>query len=172
MNAERGAGWARGIGFVLGVTLAVTAVFGWRLPRGTGRLGADVVIGFLQTGELHLSDTTPLITASGLQPGASGEGSVEVRNISGSRLGVAVDAQPSIADLDRLLWIEVTAGGTRIFQGPIGELRDGSIQRFAIAPSQTETVDVRTWIPTSAGGGYEGRIEQVNLTFDPKVSQP
>jgi hypothetical protein len=168
MRAERGIGWARGIGFVLGITLAVTAVLGWRLPRGTGRLGADVAIAFLQTGELHLSSTTPLITANGLEPGASAVGSVEVRNIGPSRLSVAIVAQPSISDLDPLLWIELSAGGRQIFRGPLGDLRNGS-RPFAIGPEQTRTLDVRTWLPAT-GGGSEGRIDQINLTFDSKAA--
>jgi hypothetical protein len=172
MTAERGIGWARGIGFVLGVSLAVTAVLGWRLPRGTGRLGADVAIAFLQTGELQLAETTPLITASGLRPGASATGTVDVRNSSGSRLSVSVTAEPSITDLDRLLWIDITAAGERLFRGPLGELRDGAGRRFTISPLQTRTLDVRAWLPATVTDGFEGRIDQVNLTFQPRVAAP
>jgi hypothetical protein len=169
MSAQRGIGWARGIGFVLGVSLAVTAVLGWRLPRGTGRLGADVAVAFLQTGELQLSETTPLITRSGLRPGGSASGTVDVRNSSGSVLSVSVAAEPSIGDLDELLWLDVVASGKRIYHGPVGDLREGSAQRFTIAPLQTKTLDVRTWIPTAVENGFEGRIDSVTLTFGPKV---
>lgn len=169
MSAERGIGWARAIGFVLGVSLAVTAVLGWRLPRGDGRLGADVAIAFLQTGELHLSSTTPSVQASRLQPGGSADGTVEVSNIGPRRLSVAIDAEPSIPDLDQLLWIELTAAGKQIYRGPLGALREGS-GRFTISPEQTRTISVRTWLPASVGSGFEGRIDQVNLTFDPKAA--
>lgn len=168
MTAARGIGWARGIGFILGVSLAVTAVVGWRLPRGTGRLGADVAIAFLQTGELQLSDTTPLITSSGLQPGATANGTVEVHNSSPVRLSVSIVAQPSITDLDSLLWVEITAAGRRIFHGPLGDLREGS-DRFTISPTQTRTLGVRAWLPTTVDGGFEGRIDEINLTFGQKV---
>jgi hypothetical protein len=168
MTAERGIGWARGIGFVLGISVALTAVLGWRLPRGAGRLGADVAIGFVQTGELQLSAVTPLINASGLRPGASAEGTVGVRNSSGSRLSVVVTAEPSISDLNRLLWIEISVAGTRIFRGPLGELRYGS-GRFRISPQQTRTLDVRAWLPATVDDGYEGRIDSVRLSFDPSA---
>ncbi len=169
MTVERGIGWARGIGFALGLAVAIAAVVGWALPRGNGRLGADVVIGFLQTGELHISAPAATINAPALYPGGGAGGSVRVRNIGPSPLSVRVQAQPSIGDLDRLLWIDVAASGRRIFRGPVGELRDGSHGRFTIASGQARTIDVRTWLPSSVDGGYEGRIEQVNLTFDPEV---
>jgi hypothetical protein len=169
MSAERGIGWARTVGFVLGVSLAVTAVVGWRLPRGTGRLGADVAIAFLQTGELQLSSVTPIINANDLRPGRSASGSVEVRNSSPARLSVAVAAEPSIKDLDSVLWIDVTAAGKPLYHGTLGDLRDGSTA-FVIAPEQTRTLDVRTWLPSDVEAGYEGRIDAVSLTFDPKVA--
>jgi hypothetical protein len=168
MSAERGIGWARIVGFVLGVSLAITAVVGWRLPRGTGRLGADVAIAFLQTGELQLSSVTPIINANDLQPGRSAAGSVEVRNSSPSRLSVGVTAEPSISDLDAVLWIDVSAAGEPLYHGPLGDLRDGST-RFVISSQQARTLTVRAWLPTDVHDGFEGRIDTVNLTFDPKV---
>jgi hypothetical protein len=168
MSAERGIGWARIVGFVLGVSLAITAVVGWRLSRGTGRLGADVAIAFLQMGELQLSSVTPIINANDLGPGRSAEGSVEVRNSSPSRLSVGVAAEPSISDLDAVLWIDVSAAGKQLFHGTLGDLREGST-RFVISPRQARTLSVRAWLPTDVHGGFEGRIDAVNLTFDPKV---
>jgi hypothetical protein len=170
MSRRRGIGWARGIGFVLGAGIAVSAIAGWTLPRGTGRSGADVAIAFLQTGELQLSSLTPVIDESGLHPGTSADGSVDVRNSSGSRLSVAVLAEPSIAALDEVLWVDVSAGGRGIFHGPLGGLRAGS-RRFTISPLDTRTLDVRAWLPASVAG-YEGRIDDVNLVFDPRVVAP
>jgi hypothetical protein len=171
MTAERRIGWARGVGFVLGIGLAVTAILGWRLPRGTGRLGADIAIAFLQTGELQLSSVTPLINESDLRPGASVDGSVDLRNSSGSRLLVRVTADPSITDLDRLLWIDISVDRTRIYHGPLGALREGS-GRFTISPQQSRILDVRAWLPPNVDEGYQGRIDQVSLTFDPTVVAP
>jgi hypothetical protein len=168
MSAERGIGWARTLGFVIGVSLAVTAVLGWRLPRGTGRLGADVAVAFLQTGELQLSSVTPIINANDLQPGRSATGTVEVRNSSPARLSVGITAAPSITDLDPVLWIDVSAAGKSLYHGTLGALRGGSA-RFVISPLQTRALDVRTWLPTDIQGGYQGRIDAVTLTFDPKV---
>lgn len=172
MNAARGIGWARGIGFVLGVSLAISAIIGWRLPRGTGRLGADVAVAFLQTGTLQLSTATPLINASDLRPGgAAANGTVDVRNSSGSTLAVRVKAEPSIADLDSLLWIDVRASGRRVYRGTLGDLRGGS-KAFTISPLQTRTLLVRTWLPTDVTNGYDGRIDEVNLTFHEEVVRP
>ena len=170
MSMQRRFGWARGAGFVLGIALAVTAVLGWRLPRGTGHLGADVVVAFLQTGEIHVSSATPIVTASGLHPGASARGSVEVHNIGPSRLAVAIEAQRSAGALDRLLWIDITSGSARFYRGPIGGLRAGSPHRFSIVRGAVRTLDVRTWIPADVESGYEGQIEQVDLTFDARAT--
>ena len=169
MTAARSIGWARAVGFVLGVSLAISAVLGWRLPRGTGRLGADVAVAFLQTGTLQLSSVTPLINANDLQPGgATATGTVDVRNRSGSTLAVRVKAEPSIADLDPLLWIDVRASGTPLYHGTLGDLRGGS-RPFTISPLQRRTLQVRTWLPTDVSSGYDGRIDEVNLTFHEEV---
>ena len=169
MTAARGIGWARGIGFVLGVSLAISAVLGWRIPRGTGRLGADVAVAFLQTGTLQQSSVTPLINANDLQPGgAAAAGTVDVRNSSASTLTVRVKAEPSITDLDPLLWIDVRTSGRSLYRGTLGELRDGS-RAFTISPLQTRTIEVRTWLPTDASTGYDGRIDEINLTFREEV---
>lgn len=172
MTAARGIGWARGVGFVLGIGLAITAVFGWRLPRGDGRLGADVAIAFLRTGELEVSSTTPIITANGLQPGVSAVGTIDVRNSSGSKLAVDVAAEPSIHDLDALLWVDIVSNGTQIYRGPLGGLRNGADRPFTVSAQQTRTLDVRTWLPTAVDAGFEGRIDEVTLTFQPKVVSP
>ena len=140
MTAARSIGWARAVGFVLGVSLAISAVLGWRLPRGTGRLGADVAVAFLQTGTLQLSSVTPLINANDLQPGgATATGTVDVR-----------------------------ASGTPLYHGTLGDLRGGS-RPFTISPLQRRTLQVRTWLPTDVSSGYDGRIDEVNLTFHEEV---
>ncbi len=168
MNAERSIGWARSIGFVLGIGIAASSILGWRVPRGTGRLGADVAVAFLQTGELELSSTEPIVMANDLYPGDAANGSVDVRNSSASKLSVGVAAEPSTADLDEALWIDVRASGTQLYRGPLGELRDGST-RFTITSQQTRTLAVRAWLPGGLSSGYEGRVDQINLTFDPSV---
>jgi len=170
MRDSKGVRWARGIGFLAGLSIAIAAVVAWRIPPGTGTLGTDLTIAVVPTGELDVSAPGPFVTGTGLRPGTESDapsGSVKVRNETGSTLSFRVKVVPSIADLDRLLWIEVEAGGAQLFRGPLGDLREASERTFRLASGQKTTIGVRAWLPASVTSGYEGRIESVDLTFVP-----
>lgn len=169
MSSRRAIGWGRGLGFIAGFAIAVGAVLSWRIPAGTGELGADVSVVALPTGELKLSTTGPFAASSGMHPGSAVMGSVEVSNDTGSELRVTVGAEPSTADLDELLWVELDAGGRDLFRGPLGELRIGTSGAFELRPGETTSLGVRGWLPTSVDGGFQGRIVDLALTFDPRA---
>jgi hypothetical protein len=162
-------GWARGVGFLLGLSAAIVSVLSWRIPAGSGTLGSDIAIAARPTGELALSTTAPFVISSGMHPGSAATGTVEVRNHSAAVLRISVAAEPSIADLDDLLWIEIDGDGRDLFRGTVGELRAGSTRTFELRPGQTTTLGVRGWLPTSVGTGYQGRIVDVGLVFEPEV---
>lgn len=160
--------WVRGVGLLVGLGLTVAAVATWRVPHATGHLGSDVVIATEPTGELGISPAGPLVTANGLMPGeetAAPSGAIQVRNRTGSTLFVQLRGLPSAADLDRLLWVGIDADGSRIFRGPLGDLRSWTEEALTLVPGEHTDLSVRTWLPSSVASGYQGRIETVSLEF-------
>ena len=165
---SRGIGWARGIGFVAGLTIALAAVLAWRVPSGSGSLGTDLIVATGPTGELVVSKTGPFISATGLRPGAEADaqsGSLRVENQTAVTLSIQVQAVPSTTDLDPLLWMAIYVGGKELYRGPIEALREGTPDAFTLASTDKATIDVRTWLPSFVTSGYEGRIANVDLTF-------
>jgi hypothetical protein len=164
---DRGLGWARGLGFLAGIAIASLAVLGWRLPPGSGTLGADLVVATAPTGELAVSTTGPIITASGMRPGpADGAPSaqVELSNRTAALLDVTVVARASTHELDDLLWVQLEGDGEGLFRGPLSELLRGA-PPFRLASGERTTLEVRTWLPGSVSAGYQGRVVTVDLSF-------
>jgi len=165
---RRGIGWARGIGFLAGLTIAVVAVLIWRVPAGTGSLGTDLIVATGPTGELVVSQTGPFISATGMHPGPEADapsGSVKIENQTAVTLSVKVQALPSTKDLDSLLWIAIDAGGIELYRCPVGDIRTGTPTSFTLDSTEKTTIDVKTWLPQTVTSGYEGRIANVDLTF-------
>jgi hypothetical protein len=170
MNEPRGMGWARGIGFLTGLALATAAIIAWRIPPGNGTLGTDLLVAAVPSGEIQVSTPGPFASGTGVRPGPESNGpsgSVEVRNITGQTLPIGVKVTVSISDLDSLLWVDLEAGGRRLYRGPIGELTHGDVPTFTLKSGRSTTIDVRAWLPTSVASGFEGRIANVDLAFEP-----
>ncbi|HXF37835.1 MAG TPA: hypothetical protein VNO17_11760 [Actinomycetota bacterium] len=160
----------RGLGLVAGLAAAAAIVAGGRIPPGDGRLGADVIVAASPRGELGVRPVGPVLTASDLRPGDPADApsaSMDVVNQTGVRLAVHVRGLPSSAQLDGLLWLELEAGGRSLFRGPLGELRRRTEHAFILDPGEGTELTVRAWLPPSATEGYEGRVEQVGLSFEP-----
>lgn len=165
---DRGDTWARGIGLLLGLSLALAAVMAWRIPQGTGTLGADLIVASHPTGELDVTPSGPFVSATGLRPGGESDapsGTLRVRNQTGVTLGVRMRGLPSSKDLDGLLWIEIEAAGSPLFRGTVGDLRSWTDRAFTLDSGERTTISVRTWLPDTVTADYEGRIETLDLEF-------
>jgi hypothetical protein len=157
---------ARGLGVVLGVSLAAVALIAWRVPGGEGTLGADVRVETLQTGEVGVAPLHPFLTAPSLMPGSQASGSVTLRNQTGSPLAVRLRARPSSRDLDRILRVQVRAGGRPLYDGGLGGLRASGTLPLRLAPAASVRVGVRAWLPGGLRTGFKGRIVAVTLDVD------
>jgi hypothetical protein len=157
----------RGAALLLGLLLSLGAVIAWRVPPGTGRLGADVVFSSGPIGELDVGPTGPFLSATSLHPGSESHApssELDVQNITGVPLGVRMRGLPSGDDLDGLLWVRIDAGASRVFRGPLEDLRPWTAP-MTLASGEDRTLTVRTWLPDDEDDGYMGRIEQVSLEF-------
>ena len=167
MSERIGLGWARGIGFLMGVAAAFALLLSWRVPGGDGRLGADVLVAAASTGEIAVARPGPLLSATGMSPGSeAAAGSLTIYNRSPLTMSVHVKAVPSNHDLDDLLWVSIEANGDNLYRGPLGTLSEGTPNGFLLAPGDGRDLSISAWLPTSAGSGYEARIASIDLTFD------
>jgi len=154
---------ARIVGFVGGVAAVAVLAAGWQIGRGTGAVGADVTVVAAPTGELALP-SGPFVRGVGLEPGGRAQGSVPVRNQTGSTLAVSVKVLPSIGDLDAVLRVRMTAGGHSVYEGPLGGLRDWS-PPFRLGSGRSTALGVQVQLPAGSDGASHGRIDDITLAF-------
>lgn len=160
--------YVRRAGVAAGIALVAVLVLAFRVPDGRGTLGADVIMSISPTGELGLSKSGPFMSVTGLRPGGSFRGETTVHNQTGKRLAIHLRALPDSRDLDRVLRVDVTAGGTTLFRGPLGGLR-GRTRAFELASGERRALRVRAFLPRGLKRGYAGRIESVPLELSSTV---
>ena len=158
----------RGVGLALGIALAALAVVGWRVPRGTGTLGADVQFITLATGPLDLTPVGLIASGTDLRPvpGSVASGSVLVRNVTGRAQDVRVRAIASGPDLDPLLEVSLASDSATLYSGPLGGLRTWTVRGVRLASGQAARLRLRAWLPATAAHGYQDRIETITLEWD------
>jgi hypothetical protein len=162
--------WVRRIGVAAGVVLVCALMLAFRVPDGSGKLGADVIVSISPTGELGVDPAGPFLTATGLRPGSAASGDFRVANQTGKTLAVRLRALPDSRDLDRLLTVRIDAGhATRpIFTGRLGALRTHT-RDFRLRPGEERTLSVRAGLPAGLQGGWAGRISTVKLELTSAV---
>lgn len=160
--------YLRGAGVAAGIVLVAVLALAFRVPDGSGKLGADVIMSISPTGELGVSRPGPFMSATGLRPSGSFRGETTVHNQTGSRLAVRLRALPDSKDLDRVLWVEVSAGVTRVYAGTLAGLR-GSTRAFELASGGRRALRIRASLPNGLKRGYAGRIETVKLELESSV---
>jgi hypothetical protein len=162
----------RRAGVAVGIALVAAVVLAFRVPDGSGTLGADVIFALSPTGELGVSRPGPFMSATGLRPGGSLDGSFEVANQTGKRLAVGLRALPDSRDLDRLLVVDVRAGNaTRpVYTGRLGGLR-AKTRVFRLESGRKRTLHVRAWLPAGLRAGYAGRIETIPLELSSTIEE-
>lgn len=165
VSGERMVMW---LGLLIGVALAgVLVVDTWRLPPGTGVLGADVTVTLAPPGELAILPERRVVTATalGAAPTKSHDtGSVGVRNLSGSTFDVSARALPSSRDLDDALSVAVRAGNRSLYSGTLDGLRAWTRQTFTLARGERTPLTVTVSIPTGTPPReFRGRIEDITL---------
>jgi hypothetical protein len=153
-------------GLLAGISLAGLAVASWKVPPGTGIMGADVTFTPRAVGELDIAPLQPLVLGRGLRPAEEGEARVvSIRNQTGTDLRVQVRGTPSGTELDDLVWVRLTGPGVELFRGPLRGLRSWSEASVALSPGSSADVALAAWLPASVERGYEGRAAAVDLDF-------
>jgi hypothetical protein len=151
--------WARRTGLALGLLLALGAVASWRVAAEGPAVGAEARFLAVPPGELTVAPDGAFLTARRLRAGGPpASGRLWLTNITGSPVAVRVRALPSARDLDRPLRVRV--GG--VFAGRLGRLRAWT-RPFVMGKGGRRALDVRVWLPASAGGAAAGAAVDVTV---------
>jgi hypothetical protein len=113
-------------------------------------------------GELTVESEGTFLAGRALEPGGrDARGKLRLRNVTGSDLRVRLRGLPSNRDLDRLVRVELRAGGHELFRGSLARLRRWT-RPAPLAVRDTLSVSARAWIPAGAGD-VEGREADVTV---------
>lgn len=153
----------KGIGALLGASLAALALQGWQVAGGAGSLPAGVVLEVNRTGEFDVAPLGRFLTSSELRPGSRPvRGSFLLENRTLRTLQVQLRALPSLPDLDPLLQLRIMAGRHELFEGDLRGLRRWTRARLSLGAGETSRMAVRAWLPPGTSG-YEGRRPVIEL---------
>jgi hypothetical protein len=167
-SANRIESYVRRACVVAGVAVVAVVMLAFRVPDGSGTLGADVIVAISPTGELGVSRPGPFMSVTGLRPGGTLSGELDIVNQTGRRLAVRLRALPDSKDLDRLLVVDVRAGSARLFHGRLGGLRTKT-PAFRLDSGRKTGLRVRASLPAGLAAGYAGRIETISLELSSAV---
>jgi hypothetical protein len=122
---------AKGGGFTVGILAVVLLLVAFRVPRGSGHAGSDVILVSQPTGELSVTPTGAFVSTTNLEPGHSREGRF------------------------------VAAGPQLLYSGPLHGLRAWTRARLVLPVGGRTTLSFRIWLPSGIGRGYEGQVETI-----------
>lgn len=153
---------ARWIGLLAGLSLALVALAGARIPAGTGQVPAyaslqaeaSVKLGVSPIGRELLADTT-------IEQGNSISGVVEVANLTARPLQVEPRLERLGADTPEALWLELTAGRRTLYEGPLGDFR----ARTRLRPRAATRLRFRFSLPSDGADAVRGRSARLIVRF-------
>jgi hypothetical protein len=155
--------WVRLAAAAAGFAIATIAVASWRVPRGTGTVGADVRFVVAPTGVLDVSPVGAVLAAFGMEPGSghpAPSAAFTVRNVTGRALVVWFRARPSNGDLDAVLRVAIRGGSENLFDGDLGSLRGGTGQ-IRLTPGESALVRLRAWLEAAPRAAWTSRVVDV-----------
>jgi hypothetical protein len=151
-----------------GVALAALAVVGWRVEGGTTPPPAEVALLVAPSQDLAIATVSGSDEATkleGSKPESGIERRLEVRNATGNRLNVRIQASASSGELDEALRLQIRTENQTLFEGTLGSLRANG-PSFTLDSHQTADVQVVAWIPVEANGTQWGaRNAQIEIAF-------
>lgn len=164
----RGGTWTAATGFLVGGAVALVALGGWTIPRGSAAPTARVAVVAAPSQILDVGPHGRVIESSRLAPSAAADGlhgSLTVRSATADTTLVHVAAAAADHELDRVLALRLRANGRVVFTGLLQELRGRGSRPFRLPSHASARIAVSAWIPASTTAGYQARLETVTLRF-------
>lgn len=175
MIAPLSRGGARIAGFAAGLVLvAAVAWHAWRVPPTGAGQGLDVALSATPSGEIAIERVKgDVLAASDLIPGGdvrAARGLLHVRNITGRTVAARPRLEGGDPDLDRVLHLELTRRGKRVFIGPAGALRAGRAGgSLRMTAGELAGVRVRAFVPPAVDEAVLGRSARFQISFSGEV---
>jgi hypothetical protein len=160
---------ARWAGLAAGLTLALVALAGARVPAGTREVPAHLSLVAEPSVKLGVNPLgRELLTKRLLVPGKrAASGFVEVSNFTGQALGLRPRLRSLRGELPGGLRVELKAGGS-VYEGELSELD----ARLSLPARAKRRVRIRISAPSGAAGEVQGRVLQLSLRWSTRVAGP
>ena len=177
MSALLSRGGARFAGFATGLALvAAVAWQAWRVPPTEAPLGLDIALSAVPSGEIGIERVKgDVLGASGMTPGdrsVKARGLLHVRNLTGRTVAARPRLEGGDPELDRILHIELTRRGERVFLGPAGALRSGRADAaLRMTAGELAGVRVRAFVPRTVDEAALGRSARYSVSFDAELAR-
>ena len=144
--------------FLVGATVALVLLAGWRVPAGRGTLGADVAMSVGRSPVLQLSRTGTVVDATRLRPGGGISTTLTVHNPEARALRLRPRAQTAgDAALDELLRVDVRADGSQLYSGSLAGLGKPVAGLWQLGPGASGRLTLRVTLPRGTSSAYAGR---------------
>jgi hypothetical protein len=152
-------------GFLLGGVLAAAVLLAGRMPESGAAAGARLTIDAQPNAQLGVSPAgRDFLTARNLQPGGpEARGELTVSAYARGERSVHLRADVQEPTLDQVVRLEITAGGRRLFRGPLAELRRWTARGVEVATGEIRKIHFSAWIPASIQDGHQGRSSELTL---------
>jgi hypothetical protein len=177
MSAPLTRGGARIAGFATGLALVATVAWqAWRVPPTEAPLGLDVALSAVPSGEVAIERVRgDVLAASGLTPGedsVKARGLLHVRNLTGRTMAARPRLEGGDPGLDRVLHLELTRRGVRVFLGPAGALRSGRADAaLRMTAGELAGIRVRAFVPPTVPEAALGRAARFQISFKGEVAR-
>ena len=160
--------------FAAGLVLVPVVIWALRVPAPRDDPGAQVRLTAVSSGELTASTAKPFVSTRDLRPSSRRDGatgSATLTNVTAERVEVAVRADSSAPDLDRLLRVRLTIDGRPWYGGSVAGLRREAKSGPNLTSGHTARVRATVWLPRSVRHGYEARRDDLALHFESRAGE-
>ena len=153
---------SRVCGLLVGLSLALVALVGARVPAGTGQVPASASLKAEPSVKLGIAPVgRELLSERRLAPGELVSGLVQVSNLTGASLLATPRLHTVRGEAPAELQVALVTGGHTLYSGGIG----GFHPAVRLAPRQARSLRFRISAPRAHAGEIEGRSFQLGIRW-------
>jgi len=153
---------SRVCGLLVGLSLALVALVGARVPAGTGQVPASASLKAEPSVKLGIAPVgRELLSERRLAPGELVSGLVQVSNLTGASLLATPRLHTVRGEAPAELQVALVTNGHTLYSGGIGGFRP----TVRLAPRQARSLRFRISAPRAHAGEIEGRSFQLGIRW-------
>jgi hypothetical protein len=152
-------------GLLVGLSLALLALVGARVPAGTGEVPASASLKAEPSVRLGITPVgRELLTERRLAPGESVSGLVQVSNLTGASLLATPRFHTVRGEAPAALQVALLSGGRTLYSGAIADFHP----RVRLGARQARALRFRLSAPRAQAGEIEGRTFDLGIRWSTK----